>query len=761
MSLPPTGRVRLACDACTRKKIRCDKTVPCSNCTRRGLQDSCTRPGEGDGLARLPSGAVPSVEHGATLQSQQQSVVGLTALVTSLSTRLAELEKTVKEQNEQPHPGSASTLSQTSPHVPAGLPGFESAQTHDAATNLLPSAAALHDSKAADSEAASILEFLAWGRRKPAGQVAHAPDIPPRTGVREAEAAVDIGLFHTDSYASLLQTLLPNRQQIEHLLAYHEDCLLWYHGSFFPPVFRQQLDRFFNEHGGSIAHPEIDLQWIALLFSIMAGSMCCASRQQVTRWGFQDEEKASLSRQWHRAVITCLNAGDFMTKHQLVSCEAIATLTLAAHLLGRSNHHSVLLASAVRIAQSLGLHKLSDNAKGHSAERGRRVWCQLCTQDWFGIPFSETYSIHPLHTSTAKPMNCHEHDMLEQPVSSPTRASFPRYMYEIARLMPQLQDGIATTNTLFTKYEQVLKYDMRMRALATTHRPLFLSNTPVDPEWPRWVPWARRCLAISSAHKIIMIHRQFFGQSFTNPSFTVTRRTSVAAAKTILKEHKQADDPGLPHFWIFDAFSVTACSWLTNLCNTLADSNQIILCFDLLYSSDDSERAEHRQLVEEAVYHLRHVDGSTIAACGVRLVAALLSEADKSSAPSREDSRKRKASETSSADGAKRQRRFDMASFVRRFYDDFGQTPASSSEPNTPADGELVPQTPNSLQTQSQTAGGSPDGDLTYTERLLKEAQGRKRPPTGALGDFLSPRGNFENVSSFENLLYLAHTFDI
>lgn len=68
-----------------------------------------------------------------------------------------------------------------------------------------------------------------------------------------------------------------------------------------------------------------------------------------------------------------------------------------------SNSQSVLLASSVRVAHSLGLHRLARPKKGaHEAEGenhpesiqkeiGRRLWQQLATQDWFSVPFSETY----------------------------------------------------------------------------------------------------------------------------------------------------------------------------------------------------------------------------------------------------------------------------------------------------------------------------------------------------------------------------------
>lgn len=165
-----------------------------------------------------------------------------------------------------------------------------------------------------------------------------------------------------------------------------------------------------------------------------------------------------------------------------------------------------MLASSVRIGQSLGLHRLADGNAGSIIEReiGRRVWAQLCVQDWFSIPFSEAYLINPLYSSSSLPQNCHDEDLRRAlPDSTPTITSYCRFLTEIAALMPKLQDAMAESNTLFTKYQAVMKYDKEMRKLATSGRPAFLTNVPIQPHWPKYIPWARRAVAISSSHKIV------------------------------------------------------------------------------------------------------------------------------------------------------------------------------------------------------------------------------------------------------------------
>lgn len=270
-----------------------------------------------------------------------------------------------------------------------------------------------------------------------------------------------------------------------------------------------------------------------------------------------------MADRWFKATTVSLNLANFTACHSIYSVQAIATLTIAAHMLSHSNRQSVLLASAIRVAQSLGLHRLGHETGERSSnlvkrEIGRRVWSQLCVQDWFSIPFSETYLIHDICFDTAKPRNCHEEDMHSLSDDIPTDMGYNRLLYDIAALMPQLQDGLTSSNTLYTKYEQVLQYDTQMRALATKHVPYYLKNVLPGPSWPCHVPWARRSLAISLSHKIIMIHRKFLGLSFSNPAFQFTRKTCIAASKNILKEQKQAVNDGGPVLWIYRAFSVAA-----------------------------------------------------------------------------------------------------------------------------------------------------------------------------------------------------------
>ncbi|RHZ61989.1 fungal specific transcription factor domain-containing protein [Aspergillus thermomutatus] len=476
-------------------------------------------------------------------------------------------------------------------------------------------------------DAATILEFLAWGRRKNPDY----RDVVARKDALEHQSPGDVAAEDVwddrspggTSPCAYLQILLPRRQQATRLV-------LWYHGSFHSISFRNHLDDFYTTVNGQINHPSVDLQWIALLFAILTGALACAPRATAQAWGFPEWEQERLSKRWFKAVTTCLHQADFTACHSIYSVEAIATLTLAAHLLGFSNTQSVLLASATRIAQSLGLHRLGSETDESSPglvdrEIGRRVWCQLCIQDWFSIPFSESYLINGSCIDTAKPRNCRDDDMRTLSDDEPSNTSYSRFFFEIAALMPRLQDEMTTANTLYTRYQRVLEYDRQLRILATRRLPYYLQNVPLEPSWPQFVPWARHSLAISSSHKIIMIHRKFLELSFTNPVFARTRRTCVAAARTIIKEQKDAIHDGGPVLWIHQAFSVTASVGSLLAAHDITDAVQIILCLDLFRRTiTDPETNQHRQLVQDGLKILSRCDSNMIARRGVHLLEALL-----------------------------------------------------------------------------------------------------------------------------------------
>ncbi|KEF52010.1 uncharacterized protein A1O9_12000 [Exophiala aquamarina CBS 119918] len=615
-------RRKLACRICTRRKVKCDKEIPCDNCVRRGTTSECERAGDDELSAQSSTSVSGHVNDEAAFDTLRRRVI--------------ELEATLQQKNAEASKAGRSPTPTADQVVGRVAQDGSSSPSQDSGIE----------------DAVTVLEFLAWGRMKDPDRTILSPEA---LRVSEQEDGVGVspdedldGTLNPDvNLVPWLQILLPSRRQVYHLVEYHNSCLLWFHGSYLTPTFSEQLDSFYDDHHGNFNSVGLNLQWVALLFSIMAGTITSAPTHEARKWGFEESESRLLSQKWFKAVIISLNAANYTAHHSVNAVQAITTLTNTAHMLGHSNTQSVMLASAIRIAQSLGLHRLDEDARdGEVAlETGRRVWQELCTQDWFSTAFSESYSINPLHSISLPPKNCDENLQI-LPEAEPTITSFCRFLAQVAAIMPALQDAMALSNTLYTKHEAVLVHDKKMRALATA-RPPFLANTALNENWPCYIPWARQAIAMSSAHKIIMIHRKFLGLSFSNHFFAFTRRTCLAASKTILKEYlANSRDESSPMLWTHQAFSVAAC---------------IVIYFDLLHSSSNDQ--DGADLVEQTIEHLQLCrQKSMIAARGVKVLNALQKQV-----ADRAESRKRPLENARHEASRKRHRGFDAAEFARSF----------------------------------------------------------------------------------------------
>ncbi|PVH99877.1 hypothetical protein DM02DRAFT_710092 [Periconia macrospinosa] len=643
-------RARLTCAECHRRKTKCDKNVPCIAhlCSREEVTQNSIRE-ESEPTNNLVQILLQRVEN---LEKRLASVETLPQVHSNGPNTNVRPNVTVIDASPD-----VSTIN-TSPNIPE---------------NVVQEVISSSDPEACDT--ATVLEFLAWGRKK---DVDFANDSEPYSGPGNAMNDMLTTDFLTESTNSalldMLETLLPSRDIILKLVTYHNSSVLWYHGSYSSKILSDHLHSFLTELDGNIRHEKLNLQWLALLFAVMTGSLTCASQATRRGWGFSDLEATNLSLRWYDSTVTCLSMSNYLEIHTIHAVQAIATLTIAAHILGKSSSQSALLASAGRIAQSLGLHKLASETGSlksdqlRKREAGRRVFVQLCTQDWFQIPFSDIYTHNPRFITTTKPLNCNDDDMIVHNSSTPTQASYCNFRYDIAALMPQLLDAMEGCNTLYTKYEQVMKYDAKMRELATASIPIFLSkNGPVAAGWPRYINWARRSLTICASHKIIMIHRKFVVLSFTNSAFVFTRRTCIAASKTILRDALAPLEDDAPVLWIDQAFAVAA---------------GIILSLDALHrKAEEPEFAEHSQLVGDTIAYLREFKESKIAARGSQLLSALKNELNSFSAP---NSRKRPRS---SGDAGRfppsKRRAIDVKELLKEVSHNLGvTTPAATPTPD-------------------------------------------------------------------------------
>lgn len=475
----------------------------------------------------------------------------------------------------------------------------------------------------------TAIEHLAWGRNA-AGCFPHR-----RCGCQYRRDSPELLSMNSGSfqfYGSSLEPLiqLPRTVDAQSLVNFHIGHLTWHHNSFHGPTFLEQCELFWKT--GRCDHP----LWIALYFSVLSCTInSIQNSRKLTVLINVDLDTMPSAQQLFSAMVQTLYGAHFLNNLSIYSVQAVVISTEIAHNLGLSQLNATLFNAAVRIAECLGIHKIKNHPPTPKTEDGweerverevgRRVWCQMLIQDHFAIPFTDTYSISPMHFSTGRPLNADDYDLADALPETPTISSYVRVLVDLAALMPGLVDGLGPMHrrkSYREQYEHILRVDQKMRAIVKAIPPFMLRPDPIKEAQIPWLTIARRSLAITAAEKIIMIHRLFLFRSFHDPTYVHSRRTCVAAAMTILREHETIVEDDDLSIWTHTAFAITAA---------------VILCFEVNTVMETPDRRSvpmYRTAVLAARDRLSSRNGDVLAQRGVALINAIfIAEQSGASAP--------------------------------------------------------------------------------------------------------------------------------
>ncbi|OAA75940.1 Zn(2)-C6 fungal-type DNA-binding domain protein [Akanthomyces lecanii RCEF 1005] len=360
-------RAPKACQECTRRKIRCDKTVPCSRCRR--LKKTCSRE---DVLTTKV--AARNVRNGdeATFLRRLRRI-----LADDGSTEDAQVlvEKRLYE-------------------VAEGAVQDASEKTEEAALKEAPADASL---------AVRTLESLVWSRQS-------TSCFPHRSGCRCAQhrGYAELASINCDMTSSMIQwtsvyvdpALYLTTANARKVVEFHIEHLWWHHNALHATTFLNQCSIFWGT--GQVTHR----MWLALYLSIISSTLWTLVNSRRHRRRVNIEFNENVIAKQFKELLRTLYTEDFMSDPSSIvySIQAIAISTRYAHNIGFSDSITNLLASAVGLAQAMGLHRIkSAEADDQQSvvtpherielENGKRLWWQLVVQDYFAIPFTESYSI--------------------------------------------------------------------------------------------------------------------------------------------------------------------------------------------------------------------------------------------------------------------------------------------------------------------------------------------------------------------------------
>lgn len=568
---------------CAKRKVRCDKHIPCSRCLRLGI--ACSRE---------PVRLTRTLQHEEQINFLGELVKELEAVpgdptgqvIQKLEARIQRLQSGDDDLEDGGFDDCLTPKQNDTAVVREELPGDVNATATEADPSLLTS-----------------LEHLAWGRV--------SGNCFPHKNCR-CEHRHRHSTFSNPAVVDKFPSL-PDPDTARKLVEFHLHYLSWHHNCLHGPTFQSQCAQFWQT--GQCRDP----LWVALYCSVLSATVFAIQNSEKSRSIVQIGDQLPQAHELFSDMITALYRFHFLSNLSIHSVQAITISTEVAHNLGQSQLNATLFNAAVRIAECLGLHRIEDSSVDDweakvERETGKRVWCQMTIQDHFAIPFTESYTISPTHVSTSIPSNTDDHNLLSQPESVPTVSSYTRVLSKLASLMPEMRDGLGPAKDqkpLQEQYMHILSIDRRMRETVKSFPPYFLRQNPDQEALIPWLAVARRSLAITSAEKIIMIHRPFLFRSFQMPLFDFTRRTCTAAAVTILREHEaliEADDLSI---WTHTAFCITAA---------------VILCFEVYQASDNEAAENHKLKVRGTRDRLVSRESDLLAQRGVALIDTLLDQ---------------------------------------------------------------------------------------------------------------------------------------
>ncbi|KAJ5340579.1 hypothetical protein N7541_009703 [Penicillium brevicompactum] len=551
-----------------------------------------------------------TVQHGSEIQFLNTLLVDLDALPSDQATQLRQkIKNRVFRLETGQEPAEPEVLDASSTQQEAGttedhLPDKGTMASTESTTDLT------------DSSLVTAIEHLAWGRNS-------AGCFPHRTCKcqyrKDGTRLSTTSSFQAGALGVESTPIFPNTDDAQKLVNFHLCHLTWHHNSIHSPTFLEQCERFWQ-------HGEFDDPlWQALYFSVLSSTVSSIQDSAKARERVDvDLNAVQSAKQLFSSMVQILYQSNFLANLSLYSVQAIVISTEVAHNLGLSQLNATLFNAGVRIAECLGIHKIQDHSSKPpqnkeewedkvEREVGKRVWCQMIIQDHFAIPFTDSYSISPMHFSTGRPMNADDHDMRDMPITHPTISTYIRVLVNLAELMPGLVDGFGpmkARKSMRQQYEHILHIDQKMRAVVKNIPSFLLRPDKAKEEQTVWLGIARRSLAITAAEKIIMIHRPFLFRSFHDQRYQYTRRTCVAAAMTILREHEAIVREEDISIWTHTAFAITAA---------------VIMCFEVNATAENQIdiAQSYRDAIHAARTRLAARNNDVLAQRGVALIDAI------------------------------------------------------------------------------------------------------------------------------------------
>ncbi|GAA5908273.1 hypothetical protein JCM6882_006789 [Rhodosporidiobolus microsporus] len=546
----------LSCGEC-----KCDRKIPCSSCIKRGAPDSCNW-------------------EDAKIEPEKQPFA-LVDDVDDLKERLAIIERFL---NTLPP-----ALKTSMPEL--GIKSFGMRAKNDVRVEQIANdeyvevekhLASIREGNGA-GDSLGVLDAVLFGGDnmlpKGALQAVQAPPeltpaltsiIAPRVVWVEPATSTNLGLDICYNQEELdaerlralekVYRLLPTKEQACSLIKRYYAQFEWFFALLHHPSFEAEVVQFYEmvEKGRRY---EVDPAWLALFYLVLA-----LASDQTMHMNF--DSPMSDPGEWldkgaalQAAATKLMYLSDCFGKPQvrIIMCTVLlACWTVISAHGGEYGRFSSWLACAIRSAQKLGLHRLTDDPEnmppddpawppGKNAvkrEGALRVWAFLTFFDHIAASARfKAYMIHPAHTTTPPLSNINSNELsptdwriTPSPTSVLTDASLEYHKLMMAGISRKTFDLLVAGGSAFN-YGQILTLDREYRELLENMPDVFQhEHTSMEEKDP--IIRGKRYIALQGVHnRIVRLHRPFLVKGWDHPKFAYSTEACIKSAKTVLVAH--------------------------------------------------------------------------------------------------------------------------------------------------------------------------------------------------------------------------------
>lgn len=334
-----TQRLPLSCVECSRRKIKCDRSIPCRPCIDRGNDLGCRR----EEVA-----VKGELQNSNDTRGKRKTFEDLVLQVDQLSDRVKELERGTR------------------------LPGAEEAYGPSRAPSPL---------YVDTTRLPGIMEEAALG----IGETSRWREPFP------AESREGGGSYHGWYAPKTLDSCLvalPSQSQARALVSMYEETAAWVTGSVCLSTLRGEQDRFWIELE---AHSYRDDIWLALYFAILSVSAFFIDDDRARTLNLDLSQSRSLGQNCFDAAIATVFRQGGIAHPSAIFCQVVQTLGPAFHFTSNTNLHRSLVPIATSHARSLNMHLLgrrSTRADDRESDLCRRLWWNQVEPDWTFLPYN-------------------------------------------------------------------------------------------------------------------------------------------------------------------------------------------------------------------------------------------------------------------------------------------------------------------------------------------------------------------------------------